>query len=87
MTSEEPKKEKILCEIRCPKRIWVRKYKRYMTCQNLIVKVAPGSSGEGYCHIKDINTGMRHGTFEFEVDKNYIPPKKNIIKVKKVNGN
>jgi hypothetical protein len=50
----------------------------------LIVKVEPGSKGEGYCWIRDRTTGLRHGTFLFDIDKNYIPPEHKIIKVKKI---
>lgn len=71
------------CEIRCPKETWVGKYKKYLPCQNLIVKVEPGSKGEGYCFVKDAKTNIRHGTFLFEVDKDYVPPPKKTIKVQK----
>jgi hypothetical protein len=73
-----------LCDIRCPKKTWVKKYKKKLTCHNLIVRVSPGSTGEGFCLLKDPMTNMRHGVFYFEIDKDFVPPPKKIIKVKKV---
>ena len=73
----------VYAEIRCPKKTYVPKYKRYLTCQNLIVKVEPGSKGEGYCWKKDPSTNLRHGAFLFDIDVDYKPPAKKIIKVKK----
>jgi hypothetical protein len=48
------------------------------------VRVSPGSTGEGFCLLKDPMTNMRHGVFYFDIDKDFVPPPKKIIKVKKV---
>lgn len=71
------------CEIRCPKKTYIPKYRRFLTCQNLIVKVAPGSSGEGFCFKRDPSSNLMHGAFEFTVDVNWKPQPKKVIKVKK----
>lgn len=70
-------------EIRCPKKTWVQKYRKYLTCSNLIVKVEPGSRGEGFCWIKDPKTNIRHGAFLFDIDSSYVPPPKKVIKVQR----
>lgn len=75
--------DKQLCEIRCPKQTYSLKYKKYLTCNNLIVKVSPGSAGEGFCFIKDASNNIRHGAFDFDIDANYVPPAKKRIKVQK----
>lgn len=75
--------EENLCQIRCPKQTYVKKYKKYLTCHNLHTKVSPGAKGIGFCPLKDPMTNMRHGEFYYEVDKDYVAPPKKIITVKK----
>lgn len=72
-----------LADIRCPAQTYSIKYKKNLTCNNLIVKVAPGSSGQGWCYKKDERSNIRHGEFYFEIDESYIPPEPKTIRVQK----
>jgi len=63
------------CEVRCPKKTYVSKYKRQLTCHRLAVRVSAGSKGEAYC--------IKHGTFLFDIDESYVSPPKKTITVQK----
>lgn len=76
--------ERILVDIRCPAKQYIRKYKSVLACQNLVVRVEPGSKGEAYCRLKNPQTNIVHGTFDFDVHPDYKPEPKKIIKVKKM---
>lgn len=59
-------------EIRCPRKVFIKKYKSNRTCNRFVLEAEPGSAGNAYC----VSCGKM---FAFEVSDDFVPLKNKIV--------